>query len=359
MPTQDPTLELTQELTQAPVATDTKPDDSTVTDDDSKSTNLLTPSKKKIKWSPENEMILVEWCDAAQCYKWLHSRSHSNYSTANAWFTIPAIVLSTISGTASFAQTSLPPNYATLAPVAIGSLNIFIGILTTIQQYLKIAELNEAHRVMSIAWDKYARNIRIELSKAPDERSDASGFLKHTRQEFDRLMETSPYINQKVIDAFISTFKGREGTPARKRYEGLKKPDICNIIVSANEARHHWYKDAEQYKHMCEMHAPDDEGITTRAKALQEKEHDIIESDIKKQRTRASFKHTVDLVAAQYKEDVGKINEYIKSFYTLYSRQPLSEEISTYVLTYMEGIITEDSLDAFLLDYEIQGENNV
>ena len=58
----------------------------------------------------------------------------------------------------------------------IGSINIIVGILTTIQQYLKISELNEAHRVSSIAWDKFARNIKIELSKHPNERVEAKSF---------------------------------------------------------------------------------------------------------------------------------------------------------------------------------------
>ena len=97
-------------------------------------------SAKHIKWSPENEKIMVEWCDIAQCYKWLNARAHSKYSYMHAWFTIPAITLSTISGTASFAQTSIPVEYQTFAPMVIGTLNIFIGILTTIQQYLKISE---------------------------------------------------------------------------------------------------------------------------------------------------------------------------------------------------------------------------
>ena len=25
-----------------------------------------------VAWSPTNEKIAVEWCDIAQCYKWLH-----------------------------------------------------------------------------------------------------------------------------------------------------------------------------------------------------------------------------------------------------------------------------------------------
>jgi hypothetical protein len=201
--------------------------------------------EKKIEWSQENELIMVEWCDNALCYKWMNTQSNLSYSYLNAWFTIPAITLSTISGTASFAQNSIPASFRGLAPVVIGTINILVGILTTIQQYLKISELNEAHRVSAIAWDKFARNIRIELSKAPDERMDAGQFLKLNRQEYDRLMETSPPINESIIAKFQNKFAGKKDSVERLRYEELKKPDICNIIVSANNYRHPWYKEME------------------------------------------------------------------------------------------------------------------
>ena len=121
--------------------------------------NLIV--KPKIEWSYDNEEIMAEWCDIAQCYKWLNYHSHHYYYTLHAWFTIPAITFSTISGTASFASASIPRDYQPYAPMIIGTINIMIGILTTIQQYLKISELKESHLIASISWDKYARNIGI------------------------------------------------------------------------------------------------------------------------------------------------------------------------------------------------------
>jgi hypothetical protein len=223
-------------------------------------------SSKKIEWSKENELIMVEWCDVAQCYKWLNSRAHMKYAYMNAWFTIPAIVLSTISGTASFAQTSIPAAYQTYSPMAIGSINILIGILTTVQQYLKISELNEAHRVSAISWDKFARNIRIELAKSPKERADASTFIKLSRHEFDRLMETSPAISKDIVADFKRTFSGKKScccealdrclglggvvdvdeiNKRKRQFAALNKPDICDIIVTAGESRHKWYEKVE------------------------------------------------------------------------------------------------------------------
>lgn len=324
-----------------------------LSDSESTNGNSTTPveSKKKIEWSPENELILVEWCDAAQCYKWLHARSHVKYSYLHAWYTIPAIILSTISGTASFATSSLPDNMKTLAPIAIGSLNIFIGILTTIQQYLKISELNESHRVMSIAWDKYARNIRIELAKAPDERSDASSFLKYNRQEFDRLMETSPPIDKQIIDEFINTFKGKEGSEQRVRYEKLRKPDICNIIVSAIESRHHWYLELENNIDDNDNILVKQKKLADKENALSEKEHQILESQIKKDHARKSFLNNVEKFNEKYNNEKIKIEEYINSFLSLYGRKPMKDEIYKYMSTYNKEIISKETVDTFLKDY--------
>jgi hypothetical protein len=213
--------------------------------------------KHRIEWSPENESILVEWCDIGSVYKWLHTRAQQMYSKLHAWFTIPAIVLSTISGTASFAQTSLPIAYQAYSPLAIGGLNIFIGIFSTVAQYMKISELNESFRVAGIAWDKYARNIRIELAKAPNERTDAYTFLKYSREEFDRLMETSPTIPPKVVVEFTKRFSGvspigLHDKVKMQRFDKLKKPDICDIIISAEEHRHPWYKEIEHKRKLEE-----------------------------------------------------------------------------------------------------------
>ena len=318
--------------------------------------------KIKVVWSPENELIMVEWCDVAQCYKWLNAKSHEKYSRSHAWYTIPAIILSTISGTASFAQTSLPKNYQVYSPLIIGSINIFIGILTTIQQYLKISELNEAHRVSSIAWDKFARNIRIELSKHPDERTDAKTFLKICRQEFDRLMETSPGIHQDIIEEFNSAFTGKEGSKKRKRFEQLRKPDICDTIISANETRHKWYKELEN--------AVDDDNDEEENQRLIQEQKELLEA--KEQQLNAMNeleetkmnKHLENLKQSQkeqeqnekfYEEQVGLINKYINTFLELYERKPLPDEI----VTNIGEQIDEICLNKFLSVYKGDGNELV
>ena len=324
---------------------------------------------KHIEWSAENEMIMVEWCDIAQCYKWMNTRSHIQYSYMHAWFTIPAITLSTVSGTASFAQASLPENYQPYAPAVIGTINIFIGILTTVQQYLKISELNEAHRVSAISWDKFARNIRIELSKLPKERMDAGQFIKLSRQEFDRLMETSPSIGEGIIKEFEKSFRGKEGTLQRKRFDTLKKPDICNNIVSASEYRHPWYleltsidnfeyDDTEKDK---EFFKSKEEEIIEKERRIRIKEREEKDKNAKKLALRERFQKTIIDASNKLKLEMKHIEDFVNKFEFMYGRKPVKDEIESHA----EELINDGKIDRnvvkkfFEKNVQESAENNV
>lgn len=286
-------------------------------DNDNASISIISTTKP-VEWSIENELILVEWCDYAQCYKWLHNRAYHRFSYMHAWFTIPTIVLSTLTGTASFAQASVAAPYNTFTPMIIGTINIFIGVLTTVQQYLKISELNESHRVASIAWDKFARNIRIELAKAPSERMDAAHFIKMNRQEFDRMMETSPDIPEHIVDEFQANFSGEENSVQRKNYEDLKKPDICDTIVSANANRHHWY--LEQQRHTPKLDAANLD--------IKDREDAKEEAAEKYKKLQEKIKNLAVEKANQQKR--AKLDIFFKSFQEIHGRAPLQEEMVEY-----------------------------
>ena len=154
--------------------------------------DIIDSGIKPIKWTKDHEGILVDWADKAMCYRWLHAKANQKFKKLNAWFTVPVIIMSTITGTANFAAERVPEDYRGYYSMIIGGVNIIAGVVTTIQQFLKISELNEAHRVSSISWDKFYRKIRVELAKSPAERQNVYDFLKSCTEEFDRLMETSP-----------------------------------------------------------------------------------------------------------------------------------------------------------------------
>ena len=199
------------------------------------------------EWTVEHEHILAEWADKAMCYRWLHTRANALYSSLNAWYTIPCIIISTLAGTANFAQTRVPEEYQPLFTMVVGGINILGGIISTIQQFLKITQLNEAHRVSSIAWDKFYRNIKIELTKHPNERIAVSHMLKMSKEEFDRLMETSPVIPDKIIIEFKTSFSKSDD------YITISKPEICDVLISTEKFRNPWYTDENQLKRNMDL----------------------------------------------------------------------------------------------------------
>lgn len=197
--------------------------------DDKKDDNFTISEKE---WTPGHEKILIDWADKAMCYRWLHSRSHQRFNKVNTYFTIPVIIMSTLTGTANFAQDRVPEYYRGYFSMGVGFFNILAGIITTIQQFLKISELNEGHRVSSIHWDKFYRKIRVELSKPYDERQNVTDFLKNCTEEFDRLMETSPIIQNRIIILFQKTFNNTNDERKKEMFAKLKKPEICDSLES-------------------------------------------------------------------------------------------------------------------------------
>lgn len=130
----------------------------------------------------------------------------------NYFFTIPVIVMTTLTGTANFATNSIVSDekdqkYVTFG---IGAVSLIAGIISTVANFLRYAQNSEAHRVAAISWGKFQRFISIELSLHPNERMDAMSFLKMGRIELDRLIEQSPPIPSKSVELFLVAFQNKK-----------------------------------------------------------------------------------------------------------------------------------------------------
>jgi len=202
---------------------------------------------EKSKWTGEQEALLAEWAEKAACYRWLHSRAEKYYRSRNYLFTIPVIVLSTLTGTANFAMDSfVPDDRKKVAMGIVGGVNIFAGILSTLQNFLRYAELMESHRAISVSWSKFARNITVELALDEKRRKSANDFLKVCRAEFDRLIEQAPLIEDDILKLFKTRFKDVDiikpeicnGLHKCKVYKPSQEEKVANIIANAGDKFH-------------------------------------------------------------------------------------------------------------------------
>ena len=169
-----------------------------------KNENEQPPIKEPVKiWHKQQEDILKDWSEMAASYQWLHSRSYHKFKSQNMWFALPVIIISTVTGTANFAQSSLPTAAQSWAPAAIGFLNLTAGLITTVAQFLRVSEQMEGHRASGVEYGKLARNIEVELSLPADERNSGGlEYIKQCRGDIDRLIEQSPDIPMKILNHF-------------------------------------------------------------------------------------------------------------------------------------------------------------
>ena len=174
------------------------------------------------RWHGQQEKILKTWGENSSSYRYLHFKSYLKFKTQSTKFTLPIIIISTITGTANFAQETFPDSIREYVPIGIGGFNLFAAILTTVLQFLKVNELMEAHRVAAISFGKLARDIKLELSLPRSERQHhGKDMISRCSAEYDRLLEQSPPVPKDILAIFERIFKDTED---------FEKPEITTII---------------------------------------------------------------------------------------------------------------------------------
>ena len=271
-------------------------------------------SKSQItpQWTKFYELILIDWCDKAMCYRYLHGNCNRYYSFMNIMFTIPVIFISTLTGVANFAQERIPEEYVFYYTIGVGSLNILAGFITTVSQFLKIAELNESHKVSAVSWGKLHRNIKLELAKKPAERDNVKTFIKNSKEYYELLIETSPSIKHSEILHFNKKFKKGE----------FWKPEICDSLTSV---KYTMYEDEPEKI---------DIGTTTQTPSSNPSPRKNINID-----TMLSIKRRRDTIINSI-----ELDEFVKSYMKENGRSPSVEEI----YDNMEDKINKKYIDQFV-----------
>jgi hypothetical protein len=186
----------------------------------------VPPAKKRFLngWTSELEDLIADWADKAACYRWMHEKTNGIFAIRDRYFNIPVIILSGITAGANFALGSIfdetQVEEKKWAQLGLGGASLFAGIIQTLMNFYRYAQLSEAHRVSGVSWGKFNRLLCIEMSLHPDERMDAFNFLKMFRVELDRLIEQSPSIPDMVIKDFNAVFNN----------VNVVKPEIVGIL---------------------------------------------------------------------------------------------------------------------------------
>jgi hypothetical protein len=175
----------------------------------------------EIMWNEYHENVLRQWGESSACYRYMHHRAFLMFKKMSLRFNLPVIVLSTITGTANFAQSTLPASIQPAAPSIIGGLNLIAGLIATIMQFLKVNELMENHRTAALGHGSLSRNIRLQLALPREERKkEGLKFVEECKATYDSLLEQSPAIPKNILLQFEQEYP----------IEGVfTKPEILNV----------------------------------------------------------------------------------------------------------------------------------
>ena len=166
---------------------------------------MSVEDQSEISWNKELENLIAQEGEKCAGLAWIYRESESYYSKANNFVALPVIVLSTLTGFVS-GSSQLIFNNADTSSIGIGAVSLFTGVLSTIGSYFSWAKKAEACRISALQYSKLHKFITVELTLPKVERIRAKDMLKMIRETVERLLETSPAIPPKIIEAYNKKF---------------------------------------------------------------------------------------------------------------------------------------------------------
>ena len=196
---------------------------------------------ENITWNDKLEEYFASTGEKAHCLSWLHKKAESLYSNRSTFIDLPVIILSALIGGTSIGSKELFGN-SPAAPMILGLISIFVGILNTVGTYFSWSRRAEAHRISNIQYSRLYRHISVEMALPREERTKPSELLQFIRTEYDRLNEISPLIPPSIIKEFNIRFSHEKEISQPEETNGLEKisvytPPTVEKMVQADDEK--------------------------------------------------------------------------------------------------------------------------
>ena len=156
-----------------------------------------SPSSHVDSWTPELEQLLSNWqrrMDACQHAYYLEAE---RYKRLHLWLGIPAVIFSTVVGTAVFA-TLESQSVGISARVIVALVSIAAAVLAGLQTFLRLSEAAMAHAQAGDWYSAIKRDIEQLLAHRRDERGNAKTCTDALRKEMNKVGQKSPELRESL-----------------------------------------------------------------------------------------------------------------------------------------------------------------
>lgn len=140
--------------------------------------------------------LLKHWRFRVHRVQLAHYEAGRVYGRYHILLGLPAIVLSTIVGTAVFATAGSLADEKNVIWISIvlGLLSVISAVLVSLQTFLKYSDLAEKHRLAGARSANLKHRIEILATIPPENISDVKIFLTSIENEWSKFREDSPNI---------------------------------------------------------------------------------------------------------------------------------------------------------------------
>lgn len=155
-------------------------------------------------YTKETEDILASYALESECLYIVHEKNYIFYRKRGYYFTIPVIILTTMTGVLSFDKSI---QSTSIGSYGIGTLNILCGITSTVYKFLDYSKLENQHRILAIEYLHLFEEIKGVLQKEPLNRPDGLLFIASVEKKRQELLDNFPIINEKIRKEFKKSHK--------------------------------------------------------------------------------------------------------------------------------------------------------
>lgn len=163
-------------------------------------------------WTPEVEDLLGDWRNRVYAAQSAHYSAADLFRRLNYLLGVPAVIFSSVVGTALFASLEGDGAKTTTTVVLVASASILAAILSGLQTFLRFAERAAHHASAGDWYSAIRRDIEQMLSLPVEIRGQPKECLDGIRKEMNRVSQDSPELSGRQWRRQAKRFKVREPT---------------------------------------------------------------------------------------------------------------------------------------------------
>jgi len=144
-------------------------------------------------WTPKVEELLQEWRKRVYAAQTAYYEMAERLARRNYQLGIPVVIVTSLVGTAVFADWS-KGSYK----LWVGSVSILAAVLASLQTFLKFGENATLHGAAADWFAAIRRDIEELLALPPELRGDPKNCLDKIRQEMNKAGQKSPELSESL-----------------------------------------------------------------------------------------------------------------------------------------------------------------